>query len=186
MYLSISSSVIPIPWSLIVKVPAFSSSETRTVVSPTSPLKSPWAANVFNFCVASTAFDTISRRKMSWSEYKNFLMTGKMFSVVTPILPFCAIIYLFVVFAIIHIYFNAIFGMCAYPCRKTSLAIIQIACQIEFYILQLPKIWHKLSHIRCITNFPVCSIGVIWANEGIGLCSTSWHSKRLLFVSSYD
>src|SRR5574344_235526 len=39
------------------------------------------------------ALDTISRRKISWSEYKNFLITGKMFSVVTPILPFCIILF---------------------------------------------------------------------------------------------
>ena len=53
------------PELLMVRVPAFSSRETRTVVSPISPLKSPWAARVFNFCVASTALETISRRKMS-------------------------------------------------------------------------------------------------------------------------
>ena len=36
---------------------------------------------------ASTALATISLKKISWSEYKNFLITGKIFSVVTPILP---------------------------------------------------------------------------------------------------
>lgn len=35
----------------------------------------------FSFWVASTAFDTNSRRKISWSLYRNFLIIGKMFSV---------------------------------------------------------------------------------------------------------
>ena len=100
IYLSISSSVIPIPRSLIVSVPSFSSRLTLTVRSPSSPLKSPFSASVFIFCEASTAFDTISRRKISWSEYKNFLMTGNMFSVVTPMLPFCiSILFLFLLFS---------------------------------------------------------------------------------------
>jgi hypothetical protein len=34
-----------------------------------------------SFWVASTALLTSSRRKISWSEYKNFLIIGKMFSV---------------------------------------------------------------------------------------------------------
>ena len=94
MYLSISSSVMPIPLSLMVKVLFFSSSDTRTVKSPSSPLNSPFSANVFIFCVASTALLTISRKKISWSEYKNFLITGNMFSVVTPMFPFCMVVYL--------------------------------------------------------------------------------------------
>jgi hypothetical protein len=40
------------------------------------------------FWVASTAFETNSRKKISWSEYKNFLIIGKMFSVLMEILPF--------------------------------------------------------------------------------------------------
>ena len=59
-----------------------------TVKSPSSPLNSPALARVFSFCVASTALLIISRKKISFSEYKNFLITGKMFSVLTPIDPF--------------------------------------------------------------------------------------------------
>ena len=91
MYLSISSSVMPTPWSEMVIVPASLLTATRTVRSPSSPLKSPTDASVFSFCVASTAFEITSRRKISWSLYRNFLMMGKMFSVVTPMLPFCII-----------------------------------------------------------------------------------------------
>mgnify|MGYP007127933468 CR=1 FL=1 len=68
IYLSISSSVMPMPLSLMVMVPAFSSTDMRTVRSPSSPLKSPFSASVFIFCVASTAFETISRKNISWSE----------------------------------------------------------------------------------------------------------------------
>ncbi len=42
------------------------------------------------FWVASTAFETSSRKKISWSLYRNFLMIGKMLSVVTLIVPCCA------------------------------------------------------------------------------------------------
>ena len=56
---------------------------------PISPLNSPLDARVVSFCVASTALETNSRRNISLSLYKNFLMMGKMFSVVTPIFPFC-------------------------------------------------------------------------------------------------
>ena len=48
-----------------VKVPASLSAFTRTRKLEASPLNSPEDANTFNFCVASTAFDTISRRKIS-------------------------------------------------------------------------------------------------------------------------
>ena len=85
MYLSISSAVIPIPRSEIVIV--LSSNLTCTVKSPSSPLNSPTEESVFNFWVASTALETSSRRKISWSLYKNFLIIGKMFSDVTPMLP---------------------------------------------------------------------------------------------------
>lgn len=40
-------------------------SETCTVKSPTSPLNSPIEESVFSFCVASTALETNSRRKIS-------------------------------------------------------------------------------------------------------------------------
>ena len=65
---------------------------TWIVRSPNSPLKSPVDARVFSFCVASTAFETNSRRNISWSLYKNFLMMGKIFSVVTQWFPFLHII----------------------------------------------------------------------------------------------
>ena len=88
IYLSTSSSVIPIPRSVMVSVFSLSSTATRIVKSPNSPLNSPLDATAFIFCVASTAFATSSLKKISWSEYKNFLITGKMFSVVTPMCPF--------------------------------------------------------------------------------------------------
>ena len=65
MCFSTSSRVIPIPLSDTVKVPASLSAFTRTRKLEASPLNSPEDANTFNFCVASTAFDTISRRKIS-------------------------------------------------------------------------------------------------------------------------
>ncbi len=95
MYFSISSAVIPIPRSLKVSVPFSLSMLTETFSSPNSPLNSPTEANVFNFCVASTAFETNSRTKISWSLYKNFLIMGKMLSVVTPMFPFCIVVYFF-------------------------------------------------------------------------------------------
>ena len=101
IYLSISSAVIPIPASLTVRVPFSASTDTVTFSSPSSSLYSPQEARVFNFCVASTAFDTSSRRKISWSLYKNFLITGKIFSVVTPIDPFCIISYIVILLLII-------------------------------------------------------------------------------------
>ena len=87
IYFSISSESIPIPLSETVKVPSSLFTEIVTFKSPSSPLNSPTEANVFNFCVASIALDTNSRKKISWSEYKNFFITGKIFSVVTPIFP---------------------------------------------------------------------------------------------------
>ena len=91
MYLSTSSSVIPRPLSMTLRVLASSSSTMRTFSSPSSPLNSPETARAFIFWSASTAFATSSRRKISWSEYRNFLITGKMFSVVTPILPLVSV-----------------------------------------------------------------------------------------------
>ena len=79
---------MPMPRSVTVSVRLSASTLMRIVRSPMSPLASPLDESVLSFCVASTAFDTSSRRKISWSEYKNFLITGKMFSVVTPIFPF--------------------------------------------------------------------------------------------------
>ena len=79
---------MPIPWSETVSVFLSLFIITRTRVSPNSPLNSPTEASVLSFCVASTALEINSRRKISWSEYKNFLMTGNMLSDVTPILPF--------------------------------------------------------------------------------------------------
>jgi hypothetical protein len=35
--------------------------------------------------------ETNSRRKISWSEYKNFLMIGKIFSVCIEMVPFSCI-----------------------------------------------------------------------------------------------
>ena len=101
MYLSISSSVSPMPWSEMVMVLASLSMLTLIVRSPRSPLKSPTDASVLSFCVASTAFEISSRRKISWSLYRNFLMMGNMFSVVTPIFPFCMI---YIVFMLLSFY----------------------------------------------------------------------------------
>jgi hypothetical protein len=81
MYFLISSAVMPRPWSEIVILRASLSTVTRTFSSPSSPLYSPSAARLLSFWVASTALLTNSRRKISWSEYKNFLIIGKMFSV---------------------------------------------------------------------------------------------------------
>ena len=87
MYLSISSAVIPIPRSIMLSVFAFLSTLMWMVKSPNSPLASPRLVNVLSFCVASTALETSSRRKISWSLYKNFLIIGKMFCAVTLIDP---------------------------------------------------------------------------------------------------
>ena len=65
MYLSISWAVIPTPRSDMVMVLASLSTLTLTFSSPSSPLNSPTDDRVFNFWVASTAFDTNSRKKMS-------------------------------------------------------------------------------------------------------------------------
>ena len=43
--------------------------------------------------MASQPFDTISRAKMSWSEYSHFLIIGNMFSLLMDKLPFFASIY---------------------------------------------------------------------------------------------
>ena len=85
--LSTSSAVMPMPWSETVKVFFFLSMLTRTRKSPNSPFTSPTDERVFNFWVASTALLISSRRKISWSLYKNFFMTGNILSEVTPILP---------------------------------------------------------------------------------------------------
>ena len=59
IYLSISSAVKPMPRSemVIVSLP----NETCTVKSPNSPLNSLIEASVFNFCVASTALEAITK-----------------------------------------------------------------------------------------------------------------------------
>ena len=85
--LSTSSAVIPMPWSDTVKVFFALSMDTRTRKSPKSPFTSPTDERVFSFCVASTALLINSRRKISWSLYKNFLMTGNILSEVTPMFP---------------------------------------------------------------------------------------------------
>src|SRR4051812_48408678 len=88
IYFLISSAVIPIPLSEIVIVFAFSSSFTRMLRSPSSLLYCPSEESLFTFCVASTALLTSSRRKISLSEYRNFLMIGNIFSVWIDIVPF--------------------------------------------------------------------------------------------------
>src|SRR5690348_3202170 len=92
MYFLISSAVMPMPLSLMVMVFAFSSTDTCTVKSPRSLLYCPREESLLIFCVASTALLTSSLRKISLSEYKNFLMMGKMFSVWMDIVPFSATI----------------------------------------------------------------------------------------------
>ena len=108
MYLSISSAVIPIPRSEMVMV--LSSNLTRTVRSPNSPLNSPTDESVFNFCVASTALETSSRRKISWSLYKNFLMIGNIFSDVTPMLP-CLLLIIYFIFYFTRIDSGSLSGL---------------------------------------------------------------------------
>src|SRR6202000_1584529 len=93
MYFLISSAVIPKPLSDMVMVFFFSSKATSTRRSPNSPLYWPNELNRLIFLVASTAVDTSSLEKISRSEYKNFLMIGKMFSVWIQIVPFSCIIY---------------------------------------------------------------------------------------------
>jgi hypothetical protein len=44
-------------------------------------------ARCFSFRVASVALEINSLRKISWSLYRNFLMSGKMLSTETLILP---------------------------------------------------------------------------------------------------
>ena len=117
IYLSISSAVIPIPRSEMVIV--LSSNLIRTVKSPISPLNSPTEASVFNFCVASTALETNSRRKISWSLYKNFLIIGKMFSLVTPILPDLLILFIII---LLYYHLNAFPKLQKPEKRITSLA----------------------------------------------------------------
>ena len=56
---------MPIPWSDTVSVPASLSMVTDTERSPSSPLNSPNDDSVFSFCVASTAFETSSRKNIS-------------------------------------------------------------------------------------------------------------------------
>ena len=53
---------------------------------------SPSCANILRFWVASTALETNSRKKISWSLYRNCLMMGKMLSVVTLMVPCCAML----------------------------------------------------------------------------------------------
>ncbi len=59
---------MPTPRSVTVSVRASLSTAMRTARSPSSPFASPIEEKVFIFCVASTAFDTSSRRKISCSE----------------------------------------------------------------------------------------------------------------------
>jgi len=93
MYFSTSSAVIPTPRSVIERIFLSLFTFTWMVRSPSLPLNLPSDARVFSFCEASTALEINSRRKISCSEYKNFFMMGKIFSVWTLIFPVC-IIYL--------------------------------------------------------------------------------------------
>ena len=68
MYLSTSSAVMPMPRSVTVSVFFCGSTATWIVTSPSSPFTSPIDERVLSFCVASTAFEISSRRKISWSE----------------------------------------------------------------------------------------------------------------------
>ena len=94
MYFSTSSAVIPNPWSIrCIFLPSLSIL-TSMIGLPYSTLASPILAKCFNFKVASVALDTNSRKKISWSLYKNFLISGKMFSTDTLIFP--VVIFLFI------------------------------------------------------------------------------------------
>lgn len=68
MYLSTSSAVMPMPRSVTVSVFCALSTATWIVRSPSSPFTSPIDERVLSFCVASTAFEMSSRRKISCSE----------------------------------------------------------------------------------------------------------------------
>ena len=87
MYFSTSSAVIPKPWSMMCSFLPSLSIFTSMIGLPYSTFASPILVKCFNFKVASVAFDTNSRRKISWSLYKNFLIKGKMFSTETLIFP---------------------------------------------------------------------------------------------------
>ena len=94
MYFTISSSVIPIPLSLIVIVPASLSRTTSIFHSVLSISASPTEISFLSLLIASLAFDTISLIKMSFSEYSHFLIIGNIFSVLIDTLPLVYSIFL--------------------------------------------------------------------------------------------
>jgi hypothetical protein len=55
--------------------------------SPNSVFASPIEIKCFSLEVASVPLEISSRKNISWSEYKNFLINGKMFSTDTLIFP---------------------------------------------------------------------------------------------------
>ena len=88
MYLTISSSDMPMPLSMKVSVP-FSLS---VITSMRSGASSPWAWPLLTsqryLRMASQPLATSSRMKMSLSEYSHCLMTGMMFSACIETVPF--------------------------------------------------------------------------------------------------
>ena len=83
IYRRTSSSVMPIPVSEIRMV--FFSLSTDTVTVMGSSLS---GCSIRNLVIASHAFDTVSRRKISLSEYSHFLITGMIFCASIETEPF--------------------------------------------------------------------------------------------------
>ena len=87
MYLTISSSVMPMPLSVKVSVPASLSITTSMRSGASSASAWPLDASQRYFFTASQALDTISRTNISLSEYSHCLMTGMIFSALIETVP---------------------------------------------------------------------------------------------------
>ena len=92
MYFFTSSASMPMPLSRTVMVRAFLLTETSMRPAVSMSLTSPSEIRRCSLTIASEALETISRRKISLSEYSQRLMTGKIFLVSTEMPPFSFII----------------------------------------------------------------------------------------------
>ncbi len=87
MYFTTSSSVMPMPLSMKVSVPASLSTTTSMRSGASSRVAWPVLASQRSFLMASQALEIISRTNMSLSEYSHCLMTGMMFSALIETVP---------------------------------------------------------------------------------------------------
>ena len=109
-YLVSSSSVIPMPLSSTLSVPASASRVTVILYCSSADSLTPRDSRRRSLVTASVALDTISLRNISFSEYSHFFIMGNICSVSTDIPPFLRISSIFIVFSVFVYFLLIILG----------------------------------------------------------------------------